>query len=76
MEAPVQFKPGNLVKARGREWVVLPETRPDILKLRPLGGAEEDSTLIYLPLEPEMPLRQRSISPTLTNQVHRKRRFY
>ena len=55
METPVQFKPGNLVKARGREWVVLPETRPDILKLRPLGGAEEDSTLIYLPLEPEMP---------------------
>ena len=55
MEAPVQFKPGNLVKARGREWVVLPETRPDILKLRPLGGAEEDSTLIYLPLEPEIP---------------------
>ena len=55
MEAPLQFKPGNLVRARGREWVVLPETRPDILKLRPLGGAEEDSTLIYLPLEPEMP---------------------
>ena len=55
MEAPVQFKPGNLVKARGREWVVLPETRPEILKLRPLGGAEEDATLIYLPLEPEMP---------------------
>ncbi|MCY4080257.1 MAG: helicase-related protein [Caldilineaceae bacterium] len=55
MEAPVQFKPGNLVKARGREWVVLPETRPDILKLRPLGGAEEDATLIYLPLEPEIP---------------------
>ena len=56
MEAPLQFKPGNLVRARGREWVVLPETRPDILKLRPLGGAEEDSTLIYLPLEPEIPV--------------------
>ncbi len=56
MEAPLQFKPGNLVKARGREWVVLPETRPDILKLRPLGGAEQDATLIYLPLEPEAPV--------------------
>ena len=56
MEAPLQFKPGNLVRARGREWVVLPEKRPDILKLRPLGGAEEDSTLIYLPLEPEIPV--------------------
>ena len=55
MEAPLQFKPGDLVRARGREWVVLPETRADLLKLRPLGGAEEDATLIYLPLEPEAP---------------------
>ena len=55
MEAALQFKPGALVRARGREWVVLPETRTDILKLRPLGGAEEDATLIYLPMEPEPP---------------------
>ena len=49
------FQPGDLVRARGREWVVLPETRDDLLKLRPLGGAEDDATLIYLPLEPEPP---------------------
>ena len=55
MEAALQFKPGDLVRARGREWVVLPEPRADILKLRPLGGAEEDATLIYLPMEPEPP---------------------
>ena len=55
MEADVQFKPGDLVRARGREWVVLPEMRTDLLKLRPLGGAEDDATLIYLPLEPEKP---------------------
>ncbi len=52
----VQFQPGNLVRARGREWVVLPEPRADLLKLRPLGGAEDDATLIYLPLEPEPPV--------------------
>ena len=56
MEAAVQFKPGDLVRARGREWVVLPEMRADLLKLRPLGGAEDDATLIYLPLEPEPPV--------------------
>lgn len=56
MEAAVQFKPGDLVRARGREWVVLPEMRADLLKLRPLGGAEDDATLIYLPLEPEAPI--------------------
>ena len=55
METAVQFKPGDLVRARGRKWVVLPEMRPDLLKLRPLGGAEGDATLIYLPLEPDPP---------------------
>ena len=56
MEAAVQFKPGDLVRARGREWVVLPEMRADLVKLRPLGGAEDDATFIYLPLEPEPPV--------------------
>ena len=56
MEAADQFKPGDLVRARGREWVVLPEIRADLVKLRPLGGAEDDATLIYLPLEPEPPV--------------------
>jgi superfamily II DNA or RNA helicase len=55
MESAVEFKPGDLVRARGREWVVLPELDTDRLKLRPLGGAEDDATLIYLPIEPEPP---------------------
>ncbi len=50
------FRPGSIVAARGREWVVLPgASDPDLLRLRPLGGAEEDSTLIYLPLERDAP---------------------
>ena len=60
MDAPAafgpEFKPGDLVRARDREWVVLPEIRENLLKLRPLGGAEDDATLIYLPLEPEAPV--------------------
>jgi superfamily II DNA or RNA helicase len=55
MAATLQFKPGDLVRVRGREWVVLPELDTDRLKLRPLGGAEDDATLIYLPIEPEPP---------------------
>jgi len=55
LASTVSFKPGDLVRARGREWVVLPEMRADLLKLRPLGGADQDATLIYLPLEPEPP---------------------
>ena len=55
MEETINFKPGDLVQARNREWVVLPESGEDLLRLRPLGGAEDDSTLIYLPLESERP---------------------
>ncbi len=36
------FAVGSLVRARAREWVVLPETEPDFLVLRPLGGTEEE----------------------------------
>src|SRR5688572_26536069 len=46
---------GSLVKARGREWVVLPESDEQMLLLRPLGGTEDEVTGIYLPLEPVTP---------------------
>ena len=32
----MSFAVGSLVKARGREWVVLPETKDDLLMVRPL----------------------------------------
>ncbi len=51
MSAQVRFQPGSLVAARGREWIVLPQSDSDTLHLRPLGAAEDDATLIYLPVE-------------------------
>ena len=33
---------GSLVAARGREWVVLPDSTDDFLVLRPLGGTDDD----------------------------------
>lgn len=45
------FAVGSLVRARDREWVVLPESSDDLLVLRPLGGTEDEVTGIYLPLE-------------------------
>lgn len=36
------FSVGSLVRARGREWVVLPPSAPDLLVLQPLGGGVED----------------------------------
>ena len=46
-----EFLPGSLISARGREWIVLPESDATTLHLRPLGGGERDETLIFLPLE-------------------------
>src|SRR5947209_14566357 len=47
----MSFAVGALVKARGREWVVLPESDEQLLVLRPLGGTENEVTGIYVPLE-------------------------
>ena len=47
----MSFTVGSLVKARGREWVVLPESDEQMLILRPLGGTEDEVTGIYVPLE-------------------------
>ncbi len=42
---------GSLVQARGREWVVLPSDDDEVLRLRPLGGSDEEAVGLYLPLE-------------------------
>lgn len=44
-------QPGAIVRARGREWVVLPNPAPNTLKLRPLGGGEQQIATLFLPLE-------------------------
>ena len=53
--ATTAFSVGSLVNARGREWVVLPESRDDVLLLRPLGGLDDEIAGIYLPLEAVKP---------------------
>ncbi|WP_191088491.1 hypothetical protein, partial [Acidithiobacillus caldus] len=45
------FLPGNLVRARGREWVVQNGSRRGWLRLRPLGGADDDSIALIPELE-------------------------
>ncbi|MGH3987186.1 MAG: hypothetical protein ACRDTZ_07685, partial [Pseudonocardiaceae bacterium] len=42
MTAVQDFPIGSLVRARGREWVVLPDSTSELLVLRPLGGGEDD----------------------------------
>jgi superfamily II DNA or RNA helicase len=53
MNAPT-YTPGSLVRARGRDWVVLPTSEPEALHLRPLSGSEADTAWLHLELEPDI----------------------
>ncbi|MEV8404255.1 helicase-related protein [Streptomyces niveus] len=46
---------GSLVHARGREWVVLPDSTAELLVLRPLGGADVDIAGVLPALETVVP---------------------
>lgn len=53
MTTTVTYPVGSLVSARGREWLVLPESeQPDLLILRPLGATDDEITGILPALEP------------------------
>ncbi|WP_319412682.1 DEAD/DEAH box helicase [uncultured Cohaesibacter sp.] len=45
------FAPGDLVRARGREWVTLPTPGEGLLALRPLSGNENDVVVLAPDLE-------------------------
>ena len=42
---------GSLVRARGREWVVLPDSTDDLVVARPLGGTDDEIAGICTALE-------------------------
>lgn len=51
------FSPGDLVRARGREWVALPSPGDGTLALRPLSGGEKEGIILdpqleFTPVEP------------------------
>jgi superfamily II DNA or RNA helicase len=47
------WSPGSLVRARGREWIVLSGSTAETLRVRPVTGSEEDALLIHAALEAE-----------------------
>jgi superfamily II DNA or RNA helicase len=58
------YAPGDLVYARGREWVALPSPDDETLYLRPLSGAEADVQVIHPALEREPVRPARFALPT------------
>ena len=51
----MSFAVGSLVRARDREWVVLPESSGELLVLRPLGGSDDELAGVLTALEPVTP---------------------
>lgn len=51
----MSFAVGSLVRTRGREWIVQPESKNEFLLLKPLGGTEDETTGVFLPLEAVTP---------------------
>ena len=48
-----EWRPGSLVKARERDWLVLPQDEPDVIRLRPIDGSDADEIGIHRQLEPD-----------------------
>lgn len=65
--AVTEFTPGALIKARGREWVVQPSSNKSILRLRPLGGSDEDLVTLLPELETTPPIPATFPWPTPDN---------
>jgi hypothetical protein len=42
---------GSLVRVRGRDWIVLPSTIPDVLNLKPITSGDGAAVGLFLPLE-------------------------
>lgn len=52
MSSTAISKPGTMIRARGREWVVLPESTEELLIARPVGGLDEEVAGILTAVEP------------------------
>ena len=48
------YSPGTMVRARDRDWIVLPESTEDVVRVRPADGRPEESTELLVALEPRV----------------------
>ena len=47
-------RPDSLVRARERNWIVLPHDEPDVIRLRPIGSADATKISIHRQLKPDV----------------------
>lgn len=67
MEAVV-FAPGDLVRARGREWIVLPSSGENLLRVRPLSGSDSEAQVLVPALETQ-PIQPASFGPPTSDRL-------
>jgi superfamily II DNA or RNA helicase len=63
-----QLQIGDLVHARGREWIVLGKPSDNLLRVRPLSGSEDDAIVIAPKLE-RQPVREASFALPASDQL-------
>jgi hypothetical protein len=66
------FSPGSLVRARGRDWIVLPGREPSVLHLPPLTRGQADEIGIYLPLEGRLITSARAAAIAPSSPIHHR----
>lgn len=55
MTATTTFPAGSLVQARGRDWLIIPGGTDGMLRARPLGGSDAETTLLLPELDHPTP---------------------
>lgn len=65
---PAQLQTGDLVTARGREWIVVSTPTDTLVRVRPLSGSEEDA-ITFAPALEAVPMASAEFGPPTANQV-------
>jgi len=60
--AAQKYPVGSLVRARERDWIVLPSEDGEVLRVKPVTGSDDASVGLFLPLE-QGDLKSTSFSP-------------
>ena len=64
------YNPGNLIKYRNRDWMVLPSNEDQIILVKPLGGSDEETTGIFLPLAKDIEaIEKATFKEPTSNQI-------
>lgn len=64
---PAQLQTGDLVTARGREWIVLGSPSDGLVRMRPLSGSEEDA-ITFAPALEAVPIASASFAAPTADQ--------